>query len=820
MKQFYKICAALLLTLTFGAQSMLAQTTTPTQVLVRDLNAYDSVPSSQADLPDNPLVGELVTFDAVVVSYPKNSGLASITDAGLPNRIHVFVADINAIEEGRDGMYIQFVHGGALRETMQELFPGDVIRVEGELTFYNNISQFDPSSIELLGSISTDTEYADLGPLLEPQTVQLGDINIPSPEVEGAQRWNAENYSKYNHMYVKIEGLEVIARNESPTGRPWVALSDGTSILYTTDTSLRFRNDRGSSYGDNLNYNYRRLPAELDGPYTPPPAGAIVDISGYIVVNTFNPAGFDESGAQSTLKIAPWDDGIVWVADGEDTANRVTEGVNNDMVVRGFPALVDRVAEESTDTVAVGSQPQITVTVDLPEDTYTLEGVSITYTAVAFDEDSAEPVTANLTEEAGQYSFTFPEFPAFTSISYVVEAEALTPESVRTVGRLSGNAFVEDETTVAPVAFSQPAGSYENSVTVELSTPTPGAIIYYTLDGSEPTTSSEVYAGSPLTFTENTTVRAFATASGLTDSPENSRTYTVFLAAPEFATLAELRQQPQDGTLYLYTGEATLTMFHGNRNQKWFQDETAAILIDDSPGVITTEYQIGDVVTGLLVSLTSFNDQLQANPELDPGDALRNETPQPIVVDNLAAIDVAIHEAALVTVPNVTFSSTGDFDTGSNYTIGDASVEEFTFRTNFFQADYIGNEIPSAALDLTGIVGNFRGTPQITARSSADFNFDVSADLGEMAYQFRLDQNFPNPFNPTTSINYTIGETANVNLVIYDVLGRRVATLVNEVQSPGFYNVNFDATRLASGTYIYRLETADQVAIRKMMLIK
>ena len=190
------------------------------------------------------------------------------------------------------------------------------------------------------------------------------------------------------------------------------------------------------------------------------------------------------------------------------------------------------------------------------------------------------------------------------------------------------------------------------------------------------------------------------------------------------------------------------------------------------------------------------------------------------MVDNLAAIDVAIHEAALVTVPNVTFSSTGDFDTGSNYTIGDASVEEFTFRTNFFQADYIGNEIPAATLDLTGIVGNFSGTPQITARSSADFNFDVSADLGEMAYQFRLDQNFPNPFNPTTSINYTIGETANVNLVIYDVLGRRVATLVNEVQSPGFYNVNFDATRLASGTYIYRLETADQVAIRKMMLIK
>jgi len=822
MKHFYKICVAALLTLAFGAETLLAQTT-PTPVMIRDLHAYDVLPTSQADLPAHPLVGELVTFDAVVVSYPKNSGLASITSEGLPGRIHVFVADVNAIEAGRDGNYLQFVHGGALRGVLQGYLPGDVIRVEGQLTFFNTVSQFNPSDVSLLGNITTDTEYADLAPLLQPQVISLGDINIPSPEVAGAHRWNAEGYAKFNHQYVKIEGLEVIGRSEAPTGRPWVALSDGTSIIYTTDTSLRFRNDRGSSYGNDLSYNYRRLAEDLDGPYTPPPAGAIVDLAGYIVVNTFNPAGLDEAGVQSTLKIAPWDDGIVWTQDGTDTEFRVTEGIANDMLVQGFAALIEQVAATTQDTVTSSQQAVVTTTVSLPEATYTLNEVRITYRALGFNDDSAESVSQVLTGTAGTYSFTFPQFPDFTRVFYTVEAMATTPGGVQTTGRLNGVVFVDNDAITVPPVFSQPAGTFQNSVTVALSTPTPGATIYYTLDGSTLSTDSNIYAGSPLTLTASATLRAFATSTGKENSPVASRAYVVEVDVQEISTLAALRNAAQDGTAYLYTGDAVVTYARSARNQKYLMDETGGILIDDAPGVITSAYTVGDVMTDLLVTVSAFNETIQIIPQADPGAPASTREVEPMRVF-LRDLDPAIHESALVVVTDLQFvGATGDFAGGTNYNVTDPSLgegESALLRTNFNEANYIGTAVPAGKVNVVAIAQNFRGTIQLVPRSLADFGVEVSADRGEMAYEFNLNQNFPNPFNPVTTINYTIGETANVNLVVYDVLGRRVATLVNEVQSPGLHNINFDASRLSSGTYIYRLETNGQVAIRKMMLIK
>lgn len=83
-----------------------------------------------------------------------------------------------------------------------------------------------------------------------------------------------------------------------------------------------------------------------------------------------------------------------------------------------------------------------------------------------------------------------------------------------------------------------------------------------------------------------------------------------------------------------------------------------------------------------------------------------------------------------------------------------------------------------------------------------------------------LSQNYPNPFNPTTNIEYTIPQSGQVQLHVYDVLGRRVATLVDEAKSPGRYIATFDAADLASGVYIYRLQTETKVLSRTMTLIK
>jgi photosystem II stability/assembly factor-like uncharacterized protein/subtilisin-like proprotein convertase family protein len=85
---------------------------------------------------------------------------------------------------------------------------------------------------------------------------------------------------------------------------------------------------------------------------------------------------------------------------------------------------------------------------------------------------------------------------------------------------------------------------------------------------------------------------------------------------------------------------------------------------------------------------------------------------------------------------------------------------------------------------------------------------------------FKLVQNYPNPFNPSTTIGYQISTLSEVKLEVFDVLGRRVATLVNEQQPPGFYTVNFNATRLASGVYFYRLQAGSFVETKKMMLVK
>jgi hypothetical protein len=86
--------------------------------------------------------------------------------------------------------------------------------------------------------------------------------------------------------------------------------------------------------------------------------------------------------------------------------------------------------------------------------------------------------------------------------------------------------------------------------------------------------------------------------------------------------------------------------------------------------------------------------------------------------------------------------------------------------------------------------------------------------------KYMLYQNYPNPFNPTTTITFDIPQRSNVRLVIYDIMGREVKTLVNEWKGPGSYRVTFDASGLASGVYFYKLVAGGFVATKKLLLIK
>ena len=85
----------------------------------------------------------------------------------------------------------------------------------------------------------------------------------------------------------------------------------------------------------------------------------------------------------------------------------------------------------------------------------------------------------------------------------------------------------------------------------------------------------------------------------------------------------------------------------------------------------------------------------------------------------------------------------------------------------------------------------------------------------ELPEEFNLRQNYPNPFNPTTKINYSIPKTSNVELKVFDILGREVAELVNEEKPAGNYTVNFNASKLSSGIYFYQIKTNNYSQTRK-----
>lgn len=93
-------------------------------------------------------------------------------------------------------------------------------------------------------------------------------------------------------------------------------------------------------------------------------------------------------------------------------------------------------------------------------------------------------------------------------------------------------------------------------------------------------------------------------------------------------------------------------------------------------------------------------------------------------------------------------------------------------------------------------------------------------DMDFSPNNFELSQNYPNPFNPSTKINYEISSRENVELKVFDILGNEVAMLVNEVQSPGKYEIEFKGSNLPSGVYFYRLLSSTFSQVRKMILLK
>lgn len=108
---------------------------------------------------------------------------------------------------------------------------------------------------------------------------------------------------------------------------------------------------------------------------------------------------------------------------------------------------------------------------------------------------------------------------------------------------------------------------------------------------------------------------------------------------------------------------------------------------------------------------------------------------------------------------------------------------------------------------------------QIDFSGAENFSNEIIVDI-KVPDKFELQQNFPNPFNPSTLIQYQVPENTFVRLKVYDSLGKEISTLVNEQKNPGNYSFDFNGKELSSGVYFYVLEAGDFISMKKMILIK
>jgi len=125
------------------------------------------------------------------------------------------------------------------------------------------------------------------------------------------------------------------------------------------------------------------------------------------------------------------------------------------------------------------------------------------------------------------------------------------------------------------------------------------------------------------------------------------------------------------------------------------------------------------------------------------------------------------------------------------------------------------SSVNTSAQTITGTTNAFSGFA-----AGRMLNVSNEEIMEEQPKKVALDQNYPNPFNPSTVINYTLPEASEVKIEVFNMLGQRVALLLNELRQPGRHSVTFNSGNLSSGMYIYRLQTANFSQSRKMMLIK
>jgi len=273
-------------------------------------------------------------------------------------------------------------------------------------------------------------------------------------------------------------------------------------------------------------------------------------------------------------------------------------------------------------------------------------------------------------------------------------------------------------------------------------------------------------------------------------------------------SIADLRDSDLEG-YYTLSEEVVLTFQQDFRSQKYIQDATAAILIDDDHQIISTEYDLFDGITGLSGKLQEHNGLKQFIPIADAGAATSSDNSVDIVILNIADYmeEPLQYESQLIAFENVHFvEAEGDFATGQNYTVSDG-VDETIMRTNFFDADFIGQAIPQGTqTSMVGLASHFNGDGQFFARSMEDLT-GVTLSVED----FQKTNNIQLYPNPTTDVFY-INTDSNAQVEVFSILGQKV--LQKNIANS---NNSVSVDHLKSGVYMVKVTQNGNTITKKLI---
>jgi hypothetical protein len=288
-------------------------------------------------------------------------------------------------------------------------------------------------------------------------------------------------------------------------------------------------------------------------------------------------------------------------------------------------------------------------------------------------------------------------------------------------------------------------------------------------------------------------------------------------------------------------------LISGSNNASGIEPFTKIFLNDGSGNFTASE----DSLEQLALSVASWGD-FNNNGKLDlmlAGYDKDNQTYVTYLYENISSapnsrpsIPTGLNEEISIDIVKLMWNESFDAETGTeaityNLRIGTSPTASDIYSAMSLQESGLrsipafGNTNHNTSWQILGLEpGDYYWSVQavdngfLASEFAAEKTFTIesptSVDDGMIAFRYELKANYPNPFNPSTRIVYSIPSNEFVSLRVYDVLGRDVVTLVNEEKAAGVYEIDFNANNLASGIYIYKIQAGNFIESRKMMLVK